>query len=120
MRTSVHRRYQIAWLLLSVYIPMLVTVTLHHHDEAATAVVYCQDCAHHIHHSGHVYALQDTMHDCVLCQLQSMLYILPAITMLAAVAMAIYTALAAVCPGCRLVLGDVRSTRAPPHITCII
>ena len=65
---------------------MMIAVTFHHHGEAqrADAAIHCQDCEHHVHHDGHLLALQHTMHDCVLCQLQSTPYLSPTLLTLVA------------------------------------
>ena len=100
MQRITHKRIRISWLLLLVYIPMLLVVTFHHHGEAqgSQAGFYCADCAHHIHHDGHLIVLQNTMHDCVLCQLQSTPYLAPSLVVW--VALAVPTALLA-CVGRR-------------------
>ncbi len=81
MQRITHKRIRISWLLLLVYLPMLLAITFHHHGEAqgTHADFYCADCAHHVHHDGHLVALQNTMHDCVLCQLQSTPYLAPSL-----------------------------------------
>ena len=115
---SSHKRFRIAWLLLLVYIPMLIAVTLHHHGEAENAVptMHCQDCEHHVHHDGHLLAFQNTTHDCVLCQLQNTLYLLPTIVPLATFFVFCHIIRNAVCARCLLRANDVKSTRAPPYL----
>lgn len=79
MHNAVNKRMRYSWLLLLVYIPMLLAVTLHRHGAAQTANAeyYCDSCAHNIHHGGHLVQLQPTAHPCVLCQLQNSPCIVP-------------------------------------------
>lgn len=72
-------RMRAAWLLLAIYVPLLLAVSLHRHNGCGetAAVEYCQECAHNIHHGGHLTAQQTTVHECVLCQLQSMPCVVP-------------------------------------------
>lgn len=112
------KRIKIAWLLLWIYIPMLITVTLHHHDEVQTdyALTSCQDCAHHIRHDGHFYALQNAIHDCVLCVLQNEVYLSPATVVLTATVVTMLVIQVATCSKRKSAIIDVRSTRAPPYL----
>lgn len=121
MHKSAHRRLRFAWLLLLVYVPMMIAVTLHHHGEAerAYAIVQCQDCTHHVHHSGHLMAIQHAMHDCVLCQLQSTPYLPSATLVIAAAAVPMRITRTDACAKCKLVAVSARSTRAPPY-SCIL
>lgn len=113
-----HKRVKIAWLLLWVYIPMLTTITLHHHDEvrADYAIASCQDCAHHIRHDGHFYALQNAIHDCSLCLLQSEVYLSPSIITLMVAVVTMLVIHAETCSKRKCAMIDVRSTRAPPYL----
>ena len=115
---AMRRRKRIAWLLLLVYVPMMTAVTLHHHGEAQTDgdLVECQDCARHVRHSGHLLSLQHALHDCVLCQLQSTLYIAPALQVLAASLVLRPIMHRVACVHCQQRTSDVRSTRAPPCV----
>ena len=117
MQRITHRRIRISWLLLLVYIPMMITVTFHRHSEAqkADSVFYCQDCAHHVHHDGHLFALQHEMHECVLCQMQYTPYLAPTLLLLAVVVVFHYIIRRAVCPKCKLMANDALNTRAPPY-----
>ena len=111
-----NKRTRLSWLLLLVYIPMLLAVTFHHHGEARPAVdvSYCEDCAHHVHHHGHLLALQDTTHDCVLCQLQSTFYLAPALLLWTPCVVLRRATRLAACAHCQGKENGVRSTRAPP------
>lgn len=47
MQDTNYKRLRSSWLLLLVYVPMLLAVTLHRHDgvQEADAAFYCEDCA---------------------------------------------------------------------------
>lgn len=111
-----HKRLRLARLLLMVYVTMMAVVAFHHHDEMAMAdVVACEDCAHHVHHSGHIYALQAAMHNCVLCQLQDTPYLAPSIATLVTPVVAWFVIRPMACSKRKFMPIDARSTRAPPY-----
>ena len=113
-----HRRLRAAWLLLLVYVPMIIAVSLHHHGgvEDVAVAASCQDCAHHVHHDGHLLALQHSMHDCVLCQLQSMPYLSATVLVLSAVCVHYYIIRKTACARCCRRANDVWQGRAPPYL----
>lgn len=117
MQKLVHKRLRYAWLLILVYLPILLAVSFHHHDDKAEAnvIVYCYDCAHHIHHDGHFIGDQ-SMHSCVLCMLQNMTYIAPTIVTLATFVAIMCIAHATTCPFVNKLHSIVLSTRAPPTL----
>ena len=47
MQDTNYKRLRSSWLLLLVYVPMLLAVTLHRHDgvQQADDAFYCEDCA---------------------------------------------------------------------------
>ena len=115
MQTILRRRMRSALLLLLVYVPMMMTVALHRHGgEPETYVAaYCNDCLHHVHH-GHLMATQHAAHDCVICQLQSMPFLVPVLTVLAvAVGACRFLGVAACCATVLRACG-MASPRAPP------
>ncbi|MBR6937719.1 MAG: hypothetical protein IKH63_09165 [Prevotella sp.] len=68
-----HRRF-VAWLLLSVFIPMMALSILHHHHEVVNDDVECVQCAHHLPHSGHISWHSVSLDNCVLCQFNHVPY----------------------------------------------
>lgn len=110
------RRIRFAWLLMLVYLPIMLAITFHHHSKAegADSSIYCYDCAHHIHHNGHLIAEQNFAHDCVLCRLCSLPYVVPTIVKLTIFIVSIHVAFRVACPFIKKRKGDVHSTRAPP------
>ena len=88
MQDTNYKRLRSSWLLLLVYVPMLLAVTLHRHDgvQQADDAFYCEDCARNVHHYGHLVAFQPTLHACVLCQLQSIPYLPPLLLTCAVIA----------------------------------
>lgn len=110
-----NRTKRIAWLLILVYLPMMLAVTFHHHDTVEEdATEYCQDCAHHIHHNGHITAQHGILHDCLLCQFRSLPYVVPTIIHVAVFVTAVSAAYAMPCPFVRTRHSGPLSTRAPP------
>ena len=58
-----------AWLLLAVYVPMVALSSLHVHPIAhVAAVVDCDMCETHMHHSGHFTAPTHQHCDCLACR----------------------------------------------------
>ena len=119
MRNLNNRRLRFAWLLILVYLPMMLTITFHHHSEAegVAASPYCYDCAHHIHHDGHLTATGIFYHDCALCQLYNMPYVVPTIVRIATFVAIAHVVFYAVCPFVKTPEGSIYSTRAPPVLS---
>ncbi len=66
--------------LLSVFLPMLLCVSLHVHLEAGNYADECYDCIHQLPHPAHFSVAYCTSHyDCLLCHLLQVPYI-PAYT----------------------------------------
>ena len=76
------QRINIAWLLLSVFVSMLLLSGLHRHEAVASAAIDCTECAHHVHHSGHFTTSVDHLDDCLLCQFLHLVYTTAAIIVL--------------------------------------
>ena len=110
------KRFVSAWLLLSVFVSMILLTGLHRHQPAADQATDCVECAHHVHHSGHLTAATEQLDDCVLCQFLSLVYT-PAATLLVAIPTSptVHTVTDNVNMIC-CEAGQYDSTRAPPFI----
>jgi hypothetical protein len=64
-----------SWVLLSVFVPMMVLFSLHHHSFHADLEHSCVQCEHHLPHAGHFSAQTVSHGDCVLCQFTSLQYL---------------------------------------------
>ncbi|MBP3738545.1 MAG: hypothetical protein J6I72_05800 [Muribaculaceae bacterium] len=65
------RKEQIsAWILLSVFVPMIVLTCFHIHCEPASNID-CDQCVEHVHHAGHITQHTASVDDCVLCRFVS-------------------------------------------------
>ena len=63
-----------AWLLLSVYLPMLLLSSLHIHDSGVEREATCHECVQHQCH-GHLSQFSGDLHQCVLCQILTLTYV---------------------------------------------
>ena len=63
-----------AWVLLVVFLTTMTLSVTHHHEGVANMAADCVECAHHLHHSGHISMDDGGTHDCVLCQFFSLTY----------------------------------------------
>jgi len=75
MRNGETHRRALAWLLLAVFVPMLLTASLHRHDYGGGGEGVCYECLHHLRHAGHIHAFGVSTSDCVLCQFLSLTFI---------------------------------------------
>ena len=117
MQDTNYKRLRSSWLLLLVYVPMLLVVTLHRHDgvQEADDAFYCEDCARNVHHDGHLVALQPTLHACVLCQLQSIPYLPPLLLTCAVIAVPFCVLRRVAAAPCMRRAHDASPARAPPY-----
>ena len=115
MRNLGNRRKRFAWLLILVYLPMMLAITFHHHsEEGNVAMSYCYDCAHHIHHDGHFTADFSFMHECLLCYMQSLPYVVPTIVHITVFIAIVHVTFFMHSPFIKASQGNIYSTRAPP------
>lgn len=56
-----------AWVLLSVFVPMLLLSAFHIHVPEER-VVDCEQCVEHVHHAGHITQASASVDDCLLCR----------------------------------------------------
>ena len=62
-----------AWLLLSVFVPMVVLSSLHVHPDQILSTDTCHLCIDHVVHNGHISAIKAHV-DCPLCAFQSSVF----------------------------------------------
>lgn len=67
------KAYWSAWMLLSVFIPMVILSSLHVHSTLPGDGEPCHECIEHTVHNGHITAVKATV-DCPLCAFQSNVY----------------------------------------------
>lgn len=70
---GVTRRQRLfAWIILSVYVPMVMLASLHVHSlNDFSKVVDCDQCNTAVHHSGHITASQHHIDECLSCRFLS-------------------------------------------------
>ncbi len=63
------RQRLLAWMILSVYVPMVLLASLHvHSPNEFSAAVDCVQCATEAHHSGHFTASRHHVDECLSCR----------------------------------------------------
>lgn len=67
------KAYWSAWMLLSVFLPMVLLSSLHVHPELLIDNEPCHECIEHTVHNGHIAAVKATV-DCPLCAFQASVY----------------------------------------------
>ncbi len=76
------KRQLSAWLLLSVFIPMMVVSALHVHPSVCVdEQMLCDACIHHLPHGGHITTNAGHLNECVVCQVMTIGF-LPAVGLL--------------------------------------
>lgn len=70
-----NKRQRYAWILLSIFVPMLMLASLHVHKQQADVSAECYSCLHHLHHSGHLQTTTFHGDNCVLCHFLSLPYL---------------------------------------------
>lgn len=62
-----------AWIMLSVFVPMVLLSCLHIHTVPSVSID-CDECVEHVHHAGHITRYDAHVDDCVLCRFLSLRY----------------------------------------------
>lgn len=115
MKIETRRRIS-AFFLLAVMLSMLFSVSLHHHEHQASVEETCVDCQHHVHHAEHLTAQTVDFHECILCQLHSLPYLMPAILHLAVAIYIVHVVYMLSSEKCRNHAVGIHSPRAPPYL----
>lgn len=112
------RRRIIAFILLAVMLSMQISVSLHHHQLHTSVEETCADCLHHVHHAGHLTTQTVDFHECVLCQLHSLPYLVASVLHLAVAICIIHTVYVVSSEKCRNRASGLHSPRSPPYSLC--
>lgn len=107
-----------AWILLSVFVPMMVMLSLHHHEAHHDHETACVECAHHLPHAGHLSSEQETFHDCVLCQFYGVPYLLSSLVQMPSPSCFETVTRIAPCTGIVKSEGYAIPQRGPPSCVC--
>ena len=58
-----------AWMILSVYVPMVLLASLHvHSPNDFSQAVDCDQCHTAVHHSGHITSISHHVDECLSCR----------------------------------------------------
>ena len=101
-----------AWVLLSVWMPMLLISALHIHSDVQPAVD-CNQCVQHVHHSGHITQGGSSIDDCVICHILHQPFIAAKAVKATCCQVGRMVVVDVVPPMCSIV-GGVVTLRAPP------
>ena len=71
---ATRRQRLFAWMMLSVYVPMVLLASLHVHSlNEFSKAIDCEQCQCHtyVHHSGHITASNHHIDECLSCRFLS-------------------------------------------------
>lgn len=74
---ALKKRQIAAWVLLAVFLPAYILASLHVHQTVDISEEECYECEHHLPHLGHISSAKATIHDCLLCQLNRVPFVIP-------------------------------------------
>lgn len=103
-----------AWILLSVFVPMLLGASLHVHTGQQAGNMPCVECLHHVHHAPHITSQSHGMAECLLCQFLALPFLAVSTAVVAVFLTARHVAPPAVESSMLLRPRLVPSGRAPP------
>jgi hypothetical protein len=111
----VTRRKLMAWLLLSVFIPMVMLTSVHRHSAASRHNDVCELCVAHVHHAGHLQQHSAGTTECLLCQLGALPFVVPSNIIFSAFISILFVGIFAPCSRLAKLRANAQSTRAPPY-----
>lgn len=112
------KAYWSAWLLLSVFIPMVLLSSLHVHPELAGNNEPCHECIDHTVHNGHITAIKATV-DCPLCAFQSSVYQGEAEVVVHISQQVCHVETVWTTPALFMGHASIKQSRAPPFTFCV-
>ena len=113
MRRIEWRRIWMSRILLAVFVPMLLLSVLHIHTEGFADDSGCVECMHHVRHS-HLSTTDFCSLQCVLCQFQTLPFIVAGLTIICIPLVAQGPITSSVRHGVIARSAEVISLRAPP------
>lgn len=111
------KSYWSAWVLLSVFIPMVLLSSLHVHPELFTGDIPCHECIDHTVHNGHITTVKATV-DCPLCAFQSSVYDGGKETTLHIYRQVSHVVIECAVPTVTIGIHGITPGRAPPFTSC--
>ena len=102
-----------AWMLLSVFLPILLLSSLHDHEYVDVSSG-CPDCINHTAHQGHISLDTIHLHDCLLCQFTSIPFVGAATVVLAAISLSVFNTVVEPSAKLQFAAYHPHSPRAPP------
>lgn len=109
------RRFS-AWVLLSVFLPTMLVLSLHYHTYSPQNTEICSECVQHKAHAGHISIQHQGIGDCPICQLHGMSYVKPAINTVGALSTVVTCVALASIEKTAYAPAWVVNLRAPPYL----
>ena len=109
------KRQIAARLLLVVFLPLLVLLSLHRHETQEATHSYCEACVQHVSHVEQMAVADFSIHECILCQFISANFLVGLDIVILSMVSGSMATLPNAVPGLPLVVKGVRQSRAPPR-----